>query len=76
MADPEQDPEVQTDLETIAAAEAELQAVEDALRRLDDGSYGWCRVCGTAIDASVLAEAPLTSTCGRCGGGEAATLRF
>lgn len=58
---------MQSDLATIAAAEAELQAVEDALRRLDDGSYGRCRVCGTAIDEVVLAEEPLTSTCARCG---------
>jgi RNA polymerase-binding transcription factor DksA len=31
-------------VEDLAAAEAELDAIEHALQRLDDGSYGSCLV--------------------------------
>jgi RNA polymerase-binding transcription factor DksA len=42
---------------------AELGAVDEALRRLDDGSYGSCQVCGAHLDARRLEEDPLLVLC-------------
>ena len=44
-------------MEDLAAAEAELDAVEHALERLDDGTYGSCEVCRDPLDDARLAEA-------------------
>jgi RNA polymerase-binding transcription factor DksA len=50
-------------MEDLAAAEAELDAVEHALQRLDDGSYGSCEVCGDALDDARLAGDPTARHC-------------
>ena len=50
-------------MDDVAAAEAELDAVEDALVRLDDGTYGACEVCGAAIDDARLEEDPTACRC-------------
>ena len=50
-------------MEDLAAAEAELDAVEHTLQRLDDGSYGSCEVCGTALDDAQLAGDPTARYC-------------
>jgi RNA polymerase-binding transcription factor DksA len=50
-------------VEDLAAAEAELDAVEHALQRLDDGSYGSCEVCGSALDDAQLAGDPTARCC-------------
>ena len=52
-------------LEQIAA---ELAGVEAALRRLDDGSYGTCEVCGTPCAADHLATDPLSTRCSQHAG--------
>src|ERR1700740_2459679 len=39
-------------------ARTQLTAVDDALGRLDDGSYGRCQRCGRAIGADRLAARP------------------
>jgi RNA polymerase-binding transcription factor DksA len=41
----------------------ELDDVELALSRLDDGTYGSCQVCGTAIDDEVLSQQPQIRVC-------------
>jgi len=43
----------------------ELGAVDEALRRLDDGSYGTCVVCGWRLDPEQLKEDPLMARCPR-----------
>ncbi len=43
-----------------------LQAIEEALGRLDDGSYGMCRDCETAIAPARLAAIPWTRVCIAC----------
>ena len=43
--------------------EAELDDVETALERLDDGTYGRCEVCGGPIDDQRLADQPAARTC-------------
>jgi DnaK suppressor protein len=52
----------------LARAEADLDGVDGALRRLDDGTYGRCEVCGGEIDDARLAASPTTTTCAEHGG--------
>ncbi len=52
--------------EAVAALErieAELDEVDAALDRLDDGTYGRCRVCDAPLSDAELAERPAASTC-------------
>jgi len=44
-------------------AQARVQAVEAALARLEDGSYGRCAGCGQPIAAERLAALPAAVTC-------------
>ena len=44
-------------------AQQTLVAIEDALRKIDDGSYGTCEVCGTALADELLAASPALRTC-------------
>jgi DnaK suppressor protein len=43
--------------------QVQLNQVEKALARLDDGSYGTCEVCGGAIGAERLDAMPATARC-------------
>ena len=52
----------------LDAAEADVEGVERALGRLDEGTYGTCEVCGSPIDAERLAAAPTTRTCAQHAG--------
>ncbi len=40
--------------------------IEEALRRLDDGSYGICEACGEKIGAARLKARPVTTLCIDC----------
>lgn len=51
------------DLSTLEAVQAELSDVEVALRRLDDGTYGTCETCGTAIGELQLEATPAARFC-------------
>lgn len=51
------------DLDLIDAVDADLSAVEAALSSLDDGTYGSCAVCRSAIAADLLASDPVRRTC-------------
>lgn len=44
-------------------AERLLQEIEDALLRIDDGSYGTCRACGKPIAEDRLEAVPWASLC-------------
>jgi hypothetical protein len=48
---------------TLDAAARDLDAVEAALRRLDDGSFGRCQVCGAALDSARQRAEPLEARC-------------
>jgi RNA polymerase-binding transcription factor DksA len=50
------------DLGELVRLETDLTAVEVALRRLDDGSYGTCEVCRTPIPDAVATD-PLVQRC-------------
>jgi DnaK suppressor protein len=52
----------------IQEANAELHAIEAALRRVDSGTYDTCACCGRAIGAERLDALPGTDTCIRCAG--------
>lgn len=43
-----------------------VNQVERALERLDEGSYGWCERCGTAIPVERLAAFPSATLCVSC----------
>lgn len=43
-----------------------LQAIEEALRRMDQGTYGVCRDCGEEIAAARLNAIPWTRVCITC----------
>jgi RNA polymerase-binding transcription factor DksA len=52
--------------EAIDEVDALLDEVEGALGRLDDGTYGTCRVCAGAIEDSRLSELPTALECAAC----------
>jgi RNA polymerase-binding transcription factor DksA len=51
------------DLRVLDRAEADLEDVERALRRLDEGTYDRCEVCGGSIGDDRLARSPVTRRC-------------
>jgi DnaK suppressor protein len=56
----------------LGRIEAQLDELEGALVRLDDGSYGVCASCGGAIADERLQSEPTARWCGACkpGAGE------
>jgi DnaK suppressor protein len=52
----------------IGAARDRLRQVQEALARIDAGSYGQCSRCGAPIGAERLAVRPSASTCIGCAG--------
>jgi RNA polymerase-binding transcription factor DksA len=55
--------EREKDLSILEQVEAELADVEHALRRLDDGTYGTCEVCGKVIPDERLEAMPAARLC-------------
>ncbi len=43
-----------------------LQAIEEALQRIDKGTYGVCRDCGEPISPARLEAIPWTRVCKTC----------
>ena len=46
-------------------ADRVVQEIDEALRRLDDGTYGTCAVCGEQIPEERLAAIPYATLCVR-----------
>jgi RNA polymerase-binding transcription factor DksA len=44
-------------------AQAQLREVESALTRLEDGTYGTCKICGKTIPVERLEAVPWTTLC-------------
>ncbi|MBL7256944.1 TraR/DksA family transcriptional regulator [Paractinoplanes lichenicola] len=72
-ADDEHDPEGATIAyeraqltSVLTAARTQLTAVNEALARLDAGTYGMCEVCGAAIPAERLEIRPFATNCVAC----------
>ena len=55
--------EREKDFSILEQVEAELADVERALHRLDEGTYGSCEACGTAIGDERLEAQPATRFC-------------
>ena len=49
----------------LEQVESELADVEHALKRLDDGTYGVCEVCGEPINPRRLESSPAARLCAR-----------
>lgn len=58
--------EQQRDLALRDRERAQLRQVEEALERLNAGTYGVCRSCGKAIDPDRLEAIPWAATCIDC----------
>jgi hypothetical protein len=52
--------------DALAHVESILDQVEQALSRLDDGTYGLCLTCGFFIDDDILAADPTAQACSAC----------
>lgn len=46
--------------------ERRLAQVEDAIRKMENGAYGLCEICGTAIDPARLKAIPSAGLCFSC----------
>jgi RNA polymerase-binding protein DksA len=57
--------EREKDLSILEQVEARLEDVGRALRRLDEGTYGTCEVCGEPIGPERLAALPAATLCVR-----------
>lgn len=47
----------------------EIQRIDAALKRLDEGEYGYCTACGEEISVKRLASDPAAPLCIACAGG-------
>ncbi|MFI5496282.1 TraR/DksA family transcriptional regulator [Actinoplanes sp. NPDC051859] len=50
----------------LAAARERVAEVDDALRRMDAGTYGVCEGCGQSIPEARLAARPFARCCTAC----------
>jgi RNA polymerase-binding transcription factor DksA len=55
--------EREKDFSLLEQLEAEIEDLDAALRKVDDGRYGTCEVCGREIDPERLEAMPGTRTC-------------
>ena len=46
--------------------QAERNRIDEALKRIDSGDYGWCVRCGEEIEAKRIDHAPATAMCLAC----------
>ena len=56
----------ETNLTLLGPKRQELEAIEDALNRLESGEYGYCEVCGQPIEPRRLEIMPETPLCRNC----------
>ena len=50
----------------VSGEQETLYQIDDALKRLDDGSYGFCQQCNQPISMSRLKAVPYASLCIGC----------
>lgn len=60
--------EDELDMGLMAIEAAQLEDIEAAIRRIDDGSYGLCATCGKAIPRKRLEVLPFARRCLTCEG--------
>lgn len=61
-----QERERELDIILTAQEQHKLQAIEEALRRMDEGSYGECEECGEKISKQRLKALPFATLCVGC----------
>ena len=64
LADAAQD--IGADVEVLETEHDILRAIDDALTRVDDGSYGRCQECGQKIASARLEAVPYAALCFQC----------
>lgn len=57
---------IDADLHVLEAERETLEEIEAALARIEEGSYGTCRQCGSEIAEERLRAIPFTSRCIEC----------
>jgi RNA polymerase-binding transcription factor DksA len=55
--------EYESNTAIVAELETRLEYIEDALERIENGSYGMCRICGGEIEDDRLTANPAAETC-------------
>jgi DnaK suppressor protein len=50
----------------LEAADSQRQQIREALKRIDDGTYGTCTDCGTQISEARLSVRPEAARCVEC----------
>jgi RNA polymerase-binding transcription factor DksA len=55
--------EREKDFSLLEQLEAEIEDLDTALRKVDEGTYGTCEICGRDIGAERLEAMPGTRTC-------------
>jgi DnaK suppressor protein len=56
----------ETNLTLLGPKRQELEAIEEALTRLENGTYGLCEMCGQPIEPRRLEIMPETPLCRNC----------
>ncbi len=51
---------------TARSIDASIREIDGALKRIEDGTYGVCKSCGSPIPPERLAARPSTVTCVAC----------
>ncbi len=51
---------------TLSVLEPRLKDINDALAKIEDGTYGTCEVCGKPIEEDRLEANPAARTCKAC----------
>ncbi len=64
MADADEEQEAKKAI--VNQLEIRLKNVKDALQRIEDGTYGICTACNTAIEPARLEANPAATTCMEC----------
>ena len=54
------------EIEKIASVQEFVHLVDEALRALDEGTYGVCQKCGAAIERARIQALPFAKACIRC----------
>ncbi len=55
--------ELERDIATLNVLEQQYHCVEEALRRIENGTYGICAICGKEIEEDRLRANPTATTC-------------
>ena len=53
-------------LNLASSRQDSIYDIEDAIRRIDDGTYGACEVCGSGIERARLKALPFAKKCMHC----------